>query len=128
MADLANVEQALTAAVTLAVYALGVPAGEAPISPFVGAPVRIRRGWPDPNKLDADLVAGIVNFSIFPMPGMSQAHHTLTASVESGSAAGHHPDRQRQWPCRNVHRRFWPNAARRSPRVAGILRGLGRPG
>lgn len=42
-----------------------------PISPTIGAPVRVRRGWPDANLLDADLKAGIVNISIYPEKDMS---------------------------------------------------------
>lgn len=72
MPDISNVEQALTDAVASACYPTGVPAGPLPVSSVIGAPVRVRRGWPDANKLDADLVAGIVNVSIFPMPGMSR--------------------------------------------------------
>ncbi len=72
MADLSDVEVALETLVTAAVYPAGVPAGSAPPSPTAGAPVRVRRGWPDATKLDADLAAGIVNVSIYSMPGHSR--------------------------------------------------------
>ena len=73
MADLADVETALRDIVTTSVYPDGVPATDAvPVSPVISAAVRVRRGWPDAAKLDADLKAGIVNVSIFSMPGHSR--------------------------------------------------------
>ena len=72
MPDLADVETALVSAIATACYPGGAPSGAAPLSPAVGAPVRIRRGWPDADRLDADLAAGIVNICIFPMPGASR--------------------------------------------------------
>lgn len=70
MADLADVEMALVALATEALY----PGGLAQPS-STGTDCRIYRGWPTPAGLDADLKAGRVNVTVFPdsAPG-----HTLT--------------------------------------------------
>ena len=94
MADLSDVETALAASVVAAVY----PAGEAAAS-VTGAPVRVYRGWPVTGALDLDLAAGIINVSVFAVPGdtrnttrwgattqTTQAIPSLTVQV-SGNAA-----------------------------------------
>lgn len=69
MADLSDVEAALVAVVGDALYSGGVPPGPAPVSRVVGAPVRVRRGWMNPEALNADLKDGIVNVTVSPRPG-----------------------------------------------------------
>ena len=64
MADLSDVETALVACVVAAIY----PAGEASAS-LTGQNVRVYRGWPLTGALDLDLAAGIVNVSVFAVPG-----------------------------------------------------------
>lgn len=61
MADLSDIENALVAAIAQALY----PDGTGSPS-VVGAPCRIFRGWPLPQRLDADLKAGTINVSVFP--------------------------------------------------------------
>jgi hypothetical protein len=63
MADQSDVETALAAAVAAALY----PNGTAAL-PTVAATCRIYRGYPAPQALDADLVAGIVNVTVFAAP------------------------------------------------------------
>lgn len=62
MAELADVENALVCTLAQAVYPNGTAASSA-----TGTPVRIYRGWPLPAPLDADLKAGVVNISVFPL-------------------------------------------------------------
>ncbi len=64
MADLADVEVALTGLVAAALYPDGVAGASA-----VGAPCSIYRGWPVAAALDADLADGTVNVSVFSVPG-----------------------------------------------------------
>lgn len=67
MADISDVEKALVDAVVAAVY----PAGTSNAS-ITGGNVRIYRGWPAPNGLNADLAVGIVNVSVFSDPKTSR--------------------------------------------------------
>jgi hypothetical protein len=63
MADQSDVETALAAAVSNALY----PNGTGQASVIVGAETcRIYRGWPASSALEADLAAGIVNVTIYP--------------------------------------------------------------
>jgi hypothetical protein len=64
MADLSDVEEALTALVVGAVYPCG--SGEPPAN---GVLTRVYRGWPQAAALDADLAAGYANVTIFSEPG-----------------------------------------------------------
>lgn len=64
MADLSDVESALVGAITAIVYP-----GGASLPSLTGSPVRVYRGWPLSGSLDNDLLAGIVNISVFPIPG-----------------------------------------------------------
>jgi hypothetical protein len=64
MADQSDVEAALVAVVTAALYPGGTAAPSA-----VGATCRIFRGWPNAAALDADLAAGRVNLTVFPVEG-----------------------------------------------------------
>lgn len=67
MADLSDVESALVAAVTNAVYPNGLDQ-----SSVLDKPVRIYRGWPLTSPLDADLAAGVSNVSVFPLDGATR--------------------------------------------------------
>lgn len=60
MADQSDVETALVALVSAALYPNGTGADSVP-----GMPCRIYRGWPNPTALDADLAAGRINVTIF---------------------------------------------------------------
>ena len=62
MADLSDVEQAIVSAITQMVYPNGT-AGDS----VAGQPCKVYRGWPVPANLDADMKAGIVNISVFPL-------------------------------------------------------------
>ncbi|QEL18719.1 hypothetical protein [Limnoglobus roseus] len=62
MADLSDVENALVAAVTQAIYPTGTG------NPSVAnADCRVYRGWPIPASLDTDLAAGKINVTVFPL-------------------------------------------------------------
>jgi len=61
MADLSDVEIALTAQVVSALYPSGLAFNSA-----LGVNCRIYRGWPGPSALNADLAAGAINATIFP--------------------------------------------------------------
>ena len=61
MADISEVEQALTESVTASLY----PEGSAQSS-IVGVVCRVYRGWPNAATLNADLGTGIVNVTITP--------------------------------------------------------------
>jgi hypothetical protein len=63
MADVSDVEVALVNAALAILY----PAGTAGSS-AIGSPVRVYRGWPLPVPLEADLLAGVANISVFPVP------------------------------------------------------------
>jgi len=62
MADQSDVENALVAQIAAALYPNG------PAAP----PCRIYRGWPNGAALDADLAAGVVNVTVFPIPGTAR--------------------------------------------------------
>src|SRR5689334_2024587 len=59
MADISDVEQAVTDAVSSSLY----PSGSTQTS-IVGALCRIYRGWPNAATLNTDLAAGFINVSI----------------------------------------------------------------
>ena len=63
MAELSDVETALTTLLEGALYPLGT---EAPS--ILGVLTRVYRGWPNPATLNTDLAAGTVNITIFPDP------------------------------------------------------------
>lgn len=72
MADVSDVERSL---VSQAAIGLGLPSPYTPgsfaASPLAGGALcKVFRGWPVANQLDADLAAGKVNVSIFPLPNM----------------------------------------------------------
>jgi hypothetical protein len=69
MADQSDVETALSAAVSTALY----PNGAEQASIIAGTETcRIYRGWPAATPLEADLAAGVVNVTIFPATAAPQ--------------------------------------------------------
>lgn len=64
MADQADVETALVAAIAAAIYPNGATA--ASVLGQSAATCRVYRGWPATASLNADLADGIVNVSVFP--------------------------------------------------------------
>lgn len=62
MANLSDVCSALITPIAQAIYPNGT--GQASI---IGSAVRIFEGWPNPQTLDADLVAGAMNISVYPL-------------------------------------------------------------
>ncbi|HXT78034.1 MAG TPA: hypothetical protein VN702_00600 [Acetobacteraceae bacterium] len=93
MADLSDVEAALTGLVSSALYPDGATQPSA-----VSALCRIYRGWPNPSSLNSDLAAGVVNVTIFPDAGSGRVmtrypatwqgattQPTVTASVSGTS-------------------------------------------
>ena len=67
MADLADVETALASTIAAAIYPSGITGASA-----AGVPVRVLRGWPNAEGLDADLGAGVANVTVFPLSGMTR--------------------------------------------------------
>lgn len=67
MAAQSDVETALTQLAAVALYPRGTAAPAA-----ISATIRIYRGWPNATALDADLAAGRVNVTIFPVPGATR--------------------------------------------------------
>jgi hypothetical protein len=61
MADMTDVADALVGIILAAVYPFGT--GQPPAG---GVPAKIYQGWPEPQKLKADLAAKIANVSVFP--------------------------------------------------------------
>jgi hypothetical protein len=64
MADQSDVESALVALASAAVYPNGISAVSA-----AGGECRVYRGWPHPAALDADLLAGKINVTVFSAGG-----------------------------------------------------------
>ena len=62
-----DVETALVQLAATALYPNGSTA-----SPAIAATVRIYRGWPNTAALGADLAAGRVNITVFPVPGATR--------------------------------------------------------
>jgi hypothetical protein len=94
MADQSDVENALVAVLTNALYPNGA-SGTATL----GVTTRIYRGWPTASALDADLSAGTVNVTVYSVEGSARnttrwpyawratpAAPTLTTSVSGQSA------------------------------------------
>lgn len=93
MADKSDVENALVAISSAALYPSGINSPSVP-----GPDCRIYRGWPSSAALDADLTAGRINVTVFPAHGHvrtttrytqirsgSQGQPTLTMSVSGTS-------------------------------------------
>lgn len=66
MADIVQVGDSLVELIATAIY----PNGTSNPS-TIGEPVKVYQGWPNPNALEADLLAGIMNVSVFPKPSKS---------------------------------------------------------
>ena len=60
MADISDVENALVAAISAALYPNGAGGASA-----AGLPCRIYRGWPNGRALDDDLAGGVASVTIF---------------------------------------------------------------
>lgn len=73
VADISDVETSLVA---IAANSLGLGdsylAGSLVLCSSAGARCRVYRGWPIASSLDADLAAGIVNVSVFPLAGATR--------------------------------------------------------
>jgi hypothetical protein len=78
MADESDVETALVTLCSGALYPNGVNSPSVP-----GPDCRIYRGWPSSAALDADLTAGRINVSVFPMP-----RHARTTTRYTQSRSG----------------------------------------
>jgi hypothetical protein len=61
MADVSDVSNALVTLIAQTLYPNGIGQASA-----ITAPVRVFPGWPNPQQLDADLTAGVVNVSVYP--------------------------------------------------------------
>ena len=62
-----DAEDALVQLAAAALYPGGISA-----PPAIAATVRLYRGWPNSTALDADLAAGKVNITVFPVPGATR--------------------------------------------------------
>jgi hypothetical protein len=76
------VESALAAIVTQTLYPNGTSQPSA-----IASPCKAYRGWPIPAQLDADLAAGILNASVFPMDVESRTTRYLPRDIELPIAA-----------------------------------------
>lgn len=72
MADQADVETALVQIASAALYPQGTTGPS-----ICGTLCRVYRGWPTPAGLDADLAAGAVNVSVYPVDGGSKTQHVI---------------------------------------------------
>ncbi len=75
MADQSDVETTLVGLIVAALYPAGTSGPSA-----VGTLARVYRGWPTAAALDADLLAGFINVSVFPVDG---GGHTTTRYPET---------------------------------------------
>jgi hypothetical protein len=80
MADASDVETALVALSSSALYPNGINQQSIP-----GPDCRIYRGWPNSAALDADLAAGRINITIFPILGHARTTTRFT-QIQSGSS------------------------------------------
>ncbi|HEX4261019.1 MAG TPA: hypothetical protein VHY76_07945 [Acetobacteraceae bacterium] len=67
MADVSDVETALAGVISAVLYPNGTAAASA-----IGATCRVYRGWPVGSALAADLAAGVVNVTVFPVSGATR--------------------------------------------------------
>ena len=99
MATISDLRAAIAQAVGGMLYPAGIPAGTNPASPVAGCPVRVFQGWPEREAIDADMAAGIVDVSVYVLPGsvnttrypevdvpVSTSPPTLAWSVEGTTA------------------------------------------
>jgi hypothetical protein len=79
MADLIDVEQAITDLVVGALYPNGIENDS-----ILGTACRVYRGWPSPAALGADLQAGVINVSVAPDtdPGRATTRFALSWTDE----------------------------------------------
>lgn len=87
MADLSDVTAAIASIIAAALYPTGAAT---PTSPSAAGPVcKIYEGWPNAPELDKDLAAGVVNVSIFPMPGSTATTYQLLDNPQVLTPAVH---------------------------------------
>ena len=74
MADLSDVENAIVNAIVASVYPNGTSAPSAIVVGSTAYPCKVYGGWPEPDDIDADMVATppVVNISVYAMPGMER--------------------------------------------------------
>src|SRR5690349_10674928 len=80
MADQSDVESVFASLISAALYPNGLDAPSVP-----GPPCRIYRGWPNSAALDADLAAGRINVTVFPL---DQSIRNTTRFAPEWSTAG----------------------------------------
>lgn len=71
MADISDVTAALATLCAGVLYPSGVSTSGQVSS--LGIPAKIFEGWPVPEQLNADMQARVVNVSVYPVPGTTQA-------------------------------------------------------
>ena len=81
MADQSDVEAALVSAIAAILYPQGADAPS-----LIGNHCRIFRGWPSVTALNADLVAEVVNITIFPD---GSGHHDTTRYIDEPRLVTH---------------------------------------
>jgi hypothetical protein len=67
MASQSDAEIALVQLAAAALYPDGIASAST-----IGATIRIYRGWPNASALDTDLASGLVNVTVFPVPGATR--------------------------------------------------------
>lgn len=80
MATEGDVQNAIVVLIARLLYPAGILQPSA-----VGSPVKVYPGWPNSRALDADMVAGIVNVTVFQQPG---AARNLTTSLSGWVVKG----------------------------------------
>jgi hypothetical protein len=87
LADLSDVETTLKALIVGWVYPNGTTE---PSAIAGGVPVKIGRGWPTKDALQADYAAGVANISIYSQPGYPREWLLITAPATTimGSVSG----------------------------------------
>lgn len=91
MADLSDVENAIVAQVTNALYPQGLSEPS-----IVGVTCRIYRGWPTTAALNSDLAGGLVNVTVFPAtmldevpePYFDRMYTSITSTNLTATVAG----------------------------------------
>ncbi|MGB8840190.1 MAG: hypothetical protein WCC64_03885 [Aliidongia sp.] len=69
MATISDLRAGIAQFVGGILYPAGIPASPNAASPVSGCPVRIFQGWPEREAIDADMVAGIADVSVYVLPG-----------------------------------------------------------
>jgi hypothetical protein len=69
MATISDLRATIAQVVGTILYPAGIPTGTNPPSAVAGVPVRVFQGWPEREGIDADMAAGIVDVSVYVLPG-----------------------------------------------------------